>query len=209
MWNALKCLSFSWIFALSSRSDTSLLGLYFHFYVWKACQFQPVLDLCSSVSNPQVVQYTLSSTVHHYPFCCKSHKLKSHVWHILLPPIHFQSIPHSVNFTSSACLEVIPFQALQSHHSSSRCHHQSPGPLEEPPRWSPSWTLTPFQFTPDTAVAENFTKSYSYHVTLLSKTSSDFLLLLELTTTSLMWSCISGWGPVYPITFILYTVIFF
>lgn len=167
------------------------------------------VSTCSYVSNPQVLQYALSSSVHHYPFCYKSHKLKSHVWRILLPPIHFQSIPCSVNFTSSTCLEVIPFQALQSHHSSSCCHHQSPGPVEEPPRWSPSCTLTPFQFTPDTEVAENFTKSYSYHVTLLSNTSSDFLLLLELRTTSLMWSCVSGRGPVYLTTFILYTVTFF
>lgn len=34
-----------------------------------------------------------SSSIHHNPFSSKSHKLKSHACHILLPQIHFQFIP--------------------------------------------------------------------------------------------------------------------
>lgn len=111
----------------------------------------------------------------------------------------------SVNLTSSTSLKAIPFQALQSHHPSSRYHHQSPEPLQESAHRSPSSTLAPFQYTPDAAVTVNFTKSNSCHVILKLKTPSDFLLLLELRTAFLTWSCVSSLGALYLTTFILHS----
>lgn len=125
------------------------------------------LNLCFSTSYLSVFQYTLPSSTHHYPFCCKSYKCKSHPGHILVPQAHFQSALLSANPTSSTSLQAITLSALHHDLLISCYHPHSPRPLQEPSHSFPVSTLAPFQSTPTITVTMNFTKGNPHHVTRL------------------------------------------